>query len=80
MTGDGVKELVVVTTRGVQVRKKTKSVPKMRKVFSHFMLLNTRCIAAMFSMVLIFQVLQADLGSVKEVTIERLRSLVSAIS
>jgi len=43
MTGDGVKELVVVTTRGVQV-------------------------------------LQADLGSVKKVTIERLRSLVAAIS
>jgi len=42
MTGDGLKELVVVTTRGVQV-------------------------------------LQADLASVKEVTLERLRSLVSAL-
>jgi len=43
MTGDGLKELVVVTTRGVQV-------------------------------------LQADLASVKEVTLERLRSLVSVLT
>ena len=54
----------------------------MRKVFSHFMLLTpVKMLSSdVFAMVLIFQVLQADLGSVKEVTIERLRSLVSAIS
>ena len=36
MTGDGVKELVVVTTRGVQVNEKQNKFKKMRTVFSHF--------------------------------------------
>ena len=82
MTGDGVKELVVVTTRGVQVNKKQNEFPKWDKYsltscYWH----QSRCLSRdVFSMVLIFQVLQADLGSVKKVTIERLRSLVAAIS
>ena len=62
MTGDGLKELVVVTTRGVQV-----------------MLLHSFTLRYHGTSFLL-QVLQADLATVKEVTLERLQQLLSSVS
>ena len=67
MTGDGLKELVVVTTRGVQVRLDTVYISE-----------NTICVFV-HHVCGTLQVLQADLASVKEVTLQRLKSLVSAL-
>ena len=62
MTGDGLKELVVVTTRGVQV-----------------LLLDSFTIRH-YCKSFLLQVLQADLATVKEVTLERLQQLLSSVS
>ena len=76
MTGDGLKELVVVTTRGVQVR----CTLLITGYHGHFFINQTSYIRTKFGCCMWnTQVLQADLASVKEVTLERLRSLVSAL-